>query len=520
MSEHTNVQTGHILNNKWRVLSLLGGGACAKVYTVESVTPLPSDESYPMVVKVISTGKGLKKKEAKEQMDMSNTLNYEYELIVGHLEGLPYRPRVPSKFYGTDEAVGCRYLVMERLDCDLLAWAKTQPTVSAIASIGLKILDGLQWLHQRRILCIDIKPDNFMLKVGQLYFVDYGIVELATSNRNAGRGVVGTPSYASLAVHNGALNMWKDDIESMALVLLSLTDVNCSLPWSKAASPDALKSMINECNILDLTKSRNCPDLGHIIVYLRTLRSSDKVDYALVQKHLNTMKSSKALTASASNCAVVASTAASKCGKKDSISAAGHAAAAVSSPKKVKGRKAEALTVEQVIEVAEVASASKGRVKAKEETIISSSAAAAAAAAISPNKRVRHSARQQRLSDANGTSSIQYLYFTIENGDTFYAGDNKETCVFNRKIVGSSKDVDYVISSDSSIRDQHLLIFYSWDINGTLECNVQDMQGTSGGTRINGSIAESKKWIQVFDKDVLLVGNSKITVQVVDKMKK
>ena len=60
------------------------------------------------------------------------------------------------------------------MDRDLVALSRNTKEVnsSLIARLGLQILEGLQWIHQKGFLFIDVKPDNFMLKGDALKFVD------------------------------------------------------------------------------------------------------------------------------------------------------------------------------------------------------------------------------------------------------------------------------------------------------------------------------------------------------------
>lgn len=150
------------------VQRLLGEGACAQVYTVQ---PTNGDADYDMVAKVIPLAQGKSKKD-KTQERICNTLNYEYMMYNGLFSTFPHRARTPDKFYGNDMNHCVRYLVMERMECDLLAVSKRHPGTAEIASLGLQLLEGLEWIHQQNFLFIDVKPDNFMLKDGRLHFID------------------------------------------------------------------------------------------------------------------------------------------------------------------------------------------------------------------------------------------------------------------------------------------------------------------------------------------------------------
>lgn len=152
---------------------MVGEGACAKVYEVNTVnksTELP----YDVVAKCIPLGKpGGKSIKDKELTRICNTLHYEYTLYCNILFDFEYAPRRPERFYGNDVATNTRYLVMERLQTDLSGLARsTDLTPADIGRLGLQVLGGLRALHLKSYLFIDVKPENFMLKNDELYFVD------------------------------------------------------------------------------------------------------------------------------------------------------------------------------------------------------------------------------------------------------------------------------------------------------------------------------------------------------------
>ena len=157
---------------------MLGEGACGVVYTVTNGTE--NSIPYAIVAKVIPLGRGTGKA-LKESTRTCNTLNYENTLYNGVLRSaeIDFVPRVPMRGYGDDVVHGVRYLLMERMDQDLTSFARSvpPPSASAIASIGLQILSGLQKLHRRGFLFVDVKPGNFMLVGDALRFVDFGLVE-------------------------------------------------------------------------------------------------------------------------------------------------------------------------------------------------------------------------------------------------------------------------------------------------------------------------------------------------------
>lgn len=166
------LSAGTVIGNAWVIRRLIGEGACAKVYLVDAVGKGASLD-YEVVLKVIGSGGGSKSKKDKEQARLCDTLYYEYVLYTGWFNEFPYRPRTPAKFGGLDETNNVRYLAMEKLDMDLVAMSKQSiPTVSKVGTIGKRILEGLMWMHNKTFLFIDVKPENFMLKGDEVYFVD------------------------------------------------------------------------------------------------------------------------------------------------------------------------------------------------------------------------------------------------------------------------------------------------------------------------------------------------------------
>lgn len=163
-------------NNNWLVDNIIGQGSCAQIYNVKYVNKPNPPIDYELVIKVIplpaSSLSKSKSKALKDQERICNTLYYEYTMYVGLLSGFPYCPRIPPKCYGNDETNKVRYLVMEKLGEDLISLSKKFISLSQICDIGLQLLKGLEWIHNKNFLLIDIKPANFMIKEDRLYFVD------------------------------------------------------------------------------------------------------------------------------------------------------------------------------------------------------------------------------------------------------------------------------------------------------------------------------------------------------------
>ena len=285
----------------WKVGKVIGEGACAKVYEVQPAKDGSSDISYPVVAKVIPLGSG-KGKKLKDTTRVCNTLNYEKDLYNGVLLDFPFRPRNPFRgFFGDDKDLGARYLVLERLGCDLTAYANrssTPPSNKEVATIGIQILEGMRQLHSKSYLFVDSKPQNFMLKdddINDVRFVDFGCAERWVSYNGTGaraqntRALVGTPEFASLSCMDGNLPTRLDDLESMCLVLISLT-CGAKLPWNVASSEAQCRDMMKNHDIKALCAEGDVPEVGEILLDCRALKSDDTPNYDKYDRMLRAMR--------------------------------------------------------------------------------------------------------------------------------------------------------------------------------------------------------------------------------------
>lgn len=285
----------------WKVGKRIGEGACAKVYEAELGSGSSSDVSYPVVAKVIPLGSG-KGKKLKDTTRVCNTLNYEKDLYNGMLLDFPFRPQNPYRgFFGDDKELGVRYLVLERLGCDLTDYAtgsSSPPSHTDVATIGIQILEGMRLLHNKGYLFVDSKPQNFMLKnndINDVKFVDFGCAERWMSYNGTGaraqntRALVGTPEFASVSCMDGNLPTRIDDLESMCLVLISLTS-GAKLPWNTATSEAQCRDMMKSHDIKALCAEGDVAEVGEILLECRSLVSDDTPNYEKYDRLLKAMR--------------------------------------------------------------------------------------------------------------------------------------------------------------------------------------------------------------------------------------
>jgi serine/threonine protein kinase len=138
----------------------------------------------------------------------------------------------------------------------------------------------------------DIKPDHFLLRCGsqqtEVQIIDFGLAKRFRHPRtrqhiphSSGTPFVGTTRYCSLASHAGAEQTRRDDLESIAYVLIYLR--RGSLPWqglqnkSKSLQKKRQTSIAKLCSDLPTT-------FESFLRYTRSLEFDEEPDYDYLRK--------------------------------------------------------------------------------------------------------------------------------------------------------------------------------------------------------------------------------------------
>ena len=234
-----------VIFSKYKIKKRIGKGSFGSIYLVEH-----NNKLYAMKLENTKKGFYILEKEVK-------------------LMNILYGPRIPYvKSFGQ-----CGYynvLIMEVLGKSLEDLKEILPSkkmsIPCICKLSYQMLQILEHIHKKYYIHRDIKPENFLMGIGPnnkfLYIIDLGFAKpyrdlstLAHLPMNKNQGMTGTSRFASINTLSGYTQSRRDDLESLAYVIIYLT--KGTLPWAgiKGNNKDDLYNKILNCKIKTTTEN-------------------------------------------------------------------------------------------------------------------------------------------------------------------------------------------------------------------------------------------------------------------------
>ena len=219
-----------MIANKYVIKSLIGKGKFGKVYSGQY---MKTEETVAIKIELSNSPVKLLKNE-------TSVLNYLYH------SGCR---KIPFVFwYGNYELHPC--LVMTWYEMTLSGYIESEKTIDdiRIKNIVTKIVSILKSVHDSHIIHRDIKPQNFMIKRGDVFLVDFGLASVFIDDSNihfpettGNVCILGTPKYMSIYLHKGINASRRDDVISCGYIYLFLL-LGGHLPWENLPDDKDIQS--------------------------------------------------------------------------------------------------------------------------------------------------------------------------------------------------------------------------------------------------------------------------------------
>lgn len=200
-------------------------------------------------------------------------------------------------YYGTEG--NNNLMVMDLLGRsleDLFNDCSRKFSLKTVLMIAQQMIKRVEYIHSRRIIHRDIKPDNFAIGKGKhshrVFIIDFGLAKKFMSSDGKhikykdGKSLTGTARYASINTHIGIEQARRDDMEGLGYVFMYF--LRGKLPWQGLRARgvkekyEKIKQKKIMTNLEELCKGFPSEFVAYM-QYCRTLNFEDKPDYKYIK---------------------------------------------------------------------------------------------------------------------------------------------------------------------------------------------------------------------------------------------
>lgn len=209
------------------------------------------------------------------------------------VEGFP-------EVYAYGQKDGKNFMAMENLGPNLhniYDYCNRNFSLKTVCLIGIQAVTRIENLHNKGYLHRDIKPENFTIGVeentSRIYLIDFGLSKKFKDQKNEhipyleNKCLTGTARWASINNHFGIEQSRRDDLESLAYILVYF--LSGSLPWQgHNASNKVLKYKKIMTSKMSIPIEVLCKELPsefcRFLNYIKSLKFNEKPDYDFLRE--------------------------------------------------------------------------------------------------------------------------------------------------------------------------------------------------------------------------------------------
>ena len=264
---------GKILFKNFKLKKKIGEGSFGEIYIAKNIK---SKEEYAVKLEKKSTSKSLLRTEA---------------YILNHLKGFGL-PEV--KIFGCNSDYNI--LIMELLGKSLENLFQAQNksfSIKTACMLGIQMIERIEYIHSKKLIHRDIKPDNFVMGSGSkshiVYILDFGLAKKYWSSTHKchipfckGKKLTGTARYASINALSGCEQSRRDDLESIGYIIMYF--IRGSLPWQGLKINETEDRYEKICEKKKSTSAKDLcigfpPEFQTFVSYTRNLKFTEVPDY-------------------------------------------------------------------------------------------------------------------------------------------------------------------------------------------------------------------------------------------------